>query len=94
MQDCKALLVEEKDEEIIDIANQELAEIEEQIEGQADEIIDLLLPKTDVDGRNCTLEVMQAAGGSESSLFCEEIFNMYKAYCRLMGFKAEQVDFM
>ena len=51
------------------------------------------MPTSSADKRNCTVEVLSAAGGSESSLFCEELFNMYKAYCRLIGFKAEQVDF-
>ena len=36
---------------------------------------------------------MQAAGGSESSLFAGDIFDMYKQYCRIMGFKAVQTEF-
>ena len=55
--------------------------------------MEAIVPVSEADGRNATLEVMQAAGGSESSLFAEEIFNMYKSYCQLMGFRAQQLEF-
>ena len=64
------------------------------IEELQEEIVDLILPVSESDERNsCTLEIMQAAGGSESSLFAEEILNMYRNYSRRMGFvfKEEQV---
>ena len=57
------------------------------IEELAEEIVEIILPKSDADQRNCTVEVLQAAGGSESSLFAEELFKMYTSYCRLMGFR-------
>ena len=34
---------------------------------------------------------MQAAGGSESSLFALDILGMYKNYCELMGFRIKEV---
>ena len=36
---------------------------------------------------------MQAAGGSESSLFAEDLFKMYQGYCRGMGFRAQEREF-
>ena len=33
---------------------------------------------------------MQAAGGSESSLFAEDILGMYQAYSRLQGWRLKQ----
>ena len=71
-----------------DIAEEELEQVLEQIEEFTEEIIEEIIPKNDADQRDCTLEVMQAAGGSESSLFAGDIFDMYKQYCRIMGFKA------
>ncbi len=79
----------EEEEELKEIAREELESLEEQIEELADEIIDVILPKSDADQRNCTIEVLQAAGGSESSLFAEDLFKMYQEYCRSMGFRAE-----
>lgn len=60
-----------------------------------EEIVDHILPISTADARNgCTLEIMQAAGGSESSLFAEEILNMYRNYSRRQGyrFKEENVQ--
>lgn len=64
------------------------------IEEFQDEIVDQILPAKESDMRNaCILEVMQAAGGSESSLFAEDILNMYKNYSRRMGFKMKEEQF-
>ena len=91
--ECHGIVNEpEDDEEMKDIAKEELAEVEEQIEEFSEEIIDEILPKSDADSRNCTIEVMQAAGGNESSLFAGEVFEMYKQYCRLMGWRAQQTE--
>ena len=51
------------------------------LEELQEEIVDHILPTTKADRQNsCTLEIMQAAGGSESSLFAENILRMYKNY--------------
>ena len=63
------------------------------IEELQEEIVDVILPKNKADTRNsCTLEIMQASGGSESSLFAELILDMYKNYCRNMGFKMKEAS--
>lgn len=83
----------DEDEELKEIAKDELESLEEQIEELAEDIVDVILPKSDADQRNCTIEVLQAAGGSESSLFAEDLFKMYQGYCRQMGFRQEQREF-
>ena len=82
-----------EDQDIRDMALQELKIFQEQVEEFAEEIVDVILPKSDADQRNCTIEVMQAAGGSESSLFAEDLFKMYQGYIRSMGFRFEQLEF-
>ena len=52
-----------------------------------------LIPKKDVDTKNVTVEVRQAAGGSESSLFAEDLVNMYKAYCLKNGHRYIEEEF-
>ena len=39
------------------------------------------------------MEIMQAAGGSESSLFANELVGMYQNYARMMGFRWEELEF-
>ena len=58
-----------------------------------EDIIDVILPKSDADQRDCQIEVLQAAGGSESSLFAEDLYKMYQGYCRMMGFRVQELHF-
>lgn len=57
------------------------------------EIEDEAIPKKEIDGRNCTLEVRQAAGGSESSLFAADLVTMYKAYALRKGWRWVQEEY-
>ena len=60
----------------------------------SDEIIEQILPITKADQQNaCTIEIMQAAGGSESSLFAEEILGMYVNFCKLKGWRFTEEKF-
>ena len=58
------------------------------------EIANFILPESRADEMNsCTMEIMQAAGGSESSLFAEVILNMYRNLCRIRGFRLREEHF-
>ena len=63
------------------MAEDDLETLSEQFNDLQYEIEDEAVPKRDIDGRNVTLEIRQAAGGSESSLFAADLVIMYKAYC-------------
>ncbi len=52
------------------------------------------MPKRDVDSKNVTLEIRQAAGGSESSLFAADLVGMYKAYCMRKGWRCQQEEYV
>jgi peptide chain release factor 1 len=76
------LLSESKDDkEMKKMAEDDLETLSEQFNDLQYEIEDEAVPKRDIDGRNVTLEIRQAAGGSESSLFAADLVIMYKAYC-------------
>jgi peptide chain release factor 1 len=77
---CKELC-EEDDKEIKKLAEEDLEALQEQLDDLQVEIEDEVVPKRSVDSRDVTLEIRQAAGGSESSLFAEDLVTMYKAYC-------------
>jgi peptide chain release factor 1 len=62
------------------MAEEDLEGIKEQLDDLQVEIEDEAVPKREIDSRNVTLEVRQAAGGSESSLFAADLVTMYKAY--------------
>lgn len=89
-----------KEFEMKDLLKEELNKIlgsEEElgfIEEIQEEIVSAILPVSEADKQNsCTLEIMQAAGGSESSLFAEDILNMYKNYCNILNFNFKELNF-
>ena len=93
-QQCLELLSESKDDkEMRKMAEDDLETLSEQFNDLQYEIEDEAVPKRDIDGRNVTLEIRQAAGGSESSLFAADLVIMYKAYCQRMGWRCVQEDF-
>lgn len=44
------------------------------------------------DRKNCTIEVRAGAGGEEASLFTQDIWNMYKNYCFIKGWKWSELS--
>ncbi len=92
--------VQSKDFEMKELLKEELNKIlgsEEElgtIEEIQEEIVTAILPVSEADKQNsCTLEIMQAAGGSESSLFAEDILNMYKNYSSIQNFNFKELNF-
>lgn len=50
-------------------------------------IIDDIVPVSELDEKDCTLEIKQAAGGSEGALFAEDIKGMYEKFCKMQGWR-------
>lgn len=82
-----------EDKEMKALAEEEKEGVQDQLEELESQIEEEVIPKKEVDKKNCTVEVRQAAGGSESSLFAEDLVNMYKAYCLKRGFKYIEEEF-
>ena len=79
--------MQENDKELRKLAEEDKSRIDNDLDDLQYEIEEELIPKSDADARNCILEIKQAAGGSESSLFAEDLVNMYKAYSARKGWK-------
>ena len=89
---AKDLLKTESDEEMREMAKEEISEYEGQIPALEEELKVLLLPKDPLDDKNCMLELRAGAGGDEASIFVGEVFRMYKNYFSTLGFKSELVS--
>ncbi|MBN8788263.1 MAG: peptide chain release factor 1 [Terrimonas sp.] len=75
------------DEEMRDMAKQELPVLEEQkIKMEAD-IRQMLIPKDPQDEKNAILEIRAGTGGDEASLFAGDLVRMYLRYCERRGWK-------
>lgn len=80
------------DPDLVDMAREELAELEPQERELERQLERLLLPKDPFDDKNVIVEIRAAAGGDEASLFAAEILNMYVRYAEALGFKTEVID--
>ena len=55
--------------------------------------LDEIVPISELDEKDWTVEIKQAAGGVESTLFGEEVKNMYEKYAKLQGLRWTQVTY-
>ena len=78
--DSLAMLEEESDEEMRELAKEELNESRKRIEELEQELKILLLPKDPNDDKNVIVEIRAGAGGDEAALFAAEIYRMYVHY--------------
>ena len=92
LEGAKEILANEKDEEMREMAKEEISEYEGQIPVYEDRLKILLLPKDPLDNKNCMVEMRAGAGGDESSIFVGDVWRMYKNYFTTLGFKAELVS--
>lgn len=87
------MLEEETDEEMRDLAKEELAESRKRIGELEDRIKILLLPKDPNDDKNVIVEIRAGAGGDEAALFAAEVYRMYVHYAEGRGWRSEILDF-
>lgn len=87
--DARAILNNEKDEEMREMAKMELEQLEAQVEPLEAEIKLLLLPADPEDNKNAILEIRAGTGGDEASIFAGDLFRMYSKFCELKGWKLE-----
>jgi peptide chain release factor 1 len=86
------LLLSEQDEELRELAKEELARLEPLV-GPAEEQLKLfLVPRDPNDERNVILEVRAGTGGDEAGLFAAELLRAYLRYSERRGWKSEMVD--
>jgi peptide chain release factor 1 len=82
-------MAKEDDEEMREMAQEEMKEAKAAIERLADELQILLLPKDPNDDRNCFLEIRAGAGGDEAGIFAGDLFRMYSKYAEKKGWRIE-----
>ena len=80
IEDSLAMLEEESDEEMRELAKEELNDSKARVEELEGQIKILLLPKDPNDDKNVIVEIRAGAGGDEAALFAAEIYRMYVHY--------------
>ena len=87
-----AILEDESDEDIKDLAKEEMNEAKDRQAELEDELKILLLPKDENDDKYVVVEIRGGAGGDEAALFAAELYRMYCMYADNMGWKTELIS--
>lgn len=88
--DLEAMLGDKgTDAEMRALAEDELPEVKDRIEGLQQDIQILLLPKDAADEKNAILEIRAGTGGDEAALFAGDLFRMYERYAAEQGWRME-----
>lgn len=92
VEDSLVLLEEESDEEMKELAKEELADAKKRIEEWEQKLKILLLPKDPNDDKNVIMEIRAGAGGDEAALFAAELYRMYVRFAERNRWKVEMVS--
>ena len=93
VEDSLEMLEEETDEEMKELAKEELAESKANIERLENELKILLIPKDPMDDKNIIVEMRAGAGGDEAGLFVADVARMYRSYAEGRRWKVNTLSF-
>jgi peptide chain release factor 1 len=92
LEEAKALLEEEADEDLRALAREEAEGLTERIERLSKEARRLLVPKDPMAERAAVIEIRAGTGGDEAGLFAGELLRMYRRFAEREGFQVELLD--
>ncbi len=90
--DSLAILDEETDEEMRELAKEELNECKASVAEIEQELRILLLPKDPNDEKNVIVEIRAGAGGDEAALFAADLYRMYCKYAEQQHWKVDTMN--
>lgn len=92
METNKNILANEKDQELREMAKEELDILHDDIEEKEEQIRLMLIPKDPEDSKNAIIEIRGGAGGDEAALFAGDLYRMYTRFFETKGWKNEVMD--
>lgn len=82
----------EAEAELVEMASEEIPELEEKLESIYQEVLLLMIPPDPSDSRNTIIEIRAGTGGDEAALFAGDLFRMYTRYAEDRGWKVELMN--
>ena len=79
-------------DELVEMAKQEIDNIDRQLQKIEDELFAMLAPSDPNDAKNIIVEIRAGAGGDEASLFASELYRMYLRYCETHSLRTELIS--
>ncbi len=89
---AKDILMNEKDNDLREMAREEISEIEPKLPEMEQNIKLLLIPADPDDAKNAIIEIRGGTGGDEAAIFAGDLFRMYSKYADARGWKLEVND--
>ena len=86
---AKAMLSEEDDDELIAMAKEEIATLEDNIAETEQKSKMFLIPPDPMEGKNIIMEIRAGTGGEEAALFAADLFRMYSYFAEKNRWKIE-----
>ena len=92
IEEAREILKNEKDDDLREMAQEELDAAEQRRETIEEDIRLMLIPKDPTDDKNAVMEIRAGSGGDEASIFAGDLYRMYIRYCETKGWKIELVE--
>ena len=92
IEEAREILKNEKDNDMREMAQDELEASEQRRDVIEEEIRLMLIPKDPTDDKNAVMEIRAGSGGDEASIFAGDLYRMYIRYCETKGWKIELVE--
>ena len=89
---AKDILINEKDEDLKEMAREEISDIEPKLPEIEQNIKLLLIPADPDDSKNAMVEIRGGTGGDEAAIFAGDLFRMYQHFAERRGWKLEVTD--
>ena len=87
--DAKALIHDEADVEMREMAKAELHELEAALDASENKLKLFLIPPDPLEEKNIIMEIRGGTGGEEAALFAADLYKMYTHYAETKGWKCE-----
>ncbi|HUF62267.1 MAG TPA: peptide chain release factor 1 [Verrucomicrobiales bacterium] len=88
----RALLHSENDEELLELAREELPQLTREAEAAEREVQYALLPADSTEERDAIVEIRAGTGGDEASLFAADLFRLYSRFAEVQGWTTEVLE--
>ncbi len=89
---AKDIFINEKDDDLKEMAREEIADIEPKLPDLEQKIKLMLIPADPDDSKNAMVEIRGGTGGDEAAIFAGDLFRMYSKFAEKKGWKLEVSD--
>lgn len=92
IKEAEDIIKDTSDTELVELAKQELEELNEQEHMLEEQLKELLLPKDQHDSRNTIVEIRAGTGGEEAAIFAADLYRMYARHAERKGWRLEEMS--